>query len=413
MSSEGICPKPRLSAHEAEALQTQVHQILESSAFRSSARCTEFLRHITNKVIEGQQDALHERAIAMDLFGKPSTYDPSEDSLVRTKASEVRRRLAQYYSEPDRQHELRLTLPSGSYALEWQWPVADEADFAPPPASKTRPAMWPVVALCFAIVVPVLFVGSRMLVGASPLERFWQPVLRSEKPVMLTLGNAAVYVLSPKLLAQSAEAHSGTPSAPPAASLDPASTLAARDLISQQGQYVGTGGAHAVLNYTAFFTRHRKRVFLRTGVEYSFSDLRNSPTVMLGAFSNQWTIRAARDLRFYFAQIEGQQFVIDRSDGKRWAVDPFTDPRNLTDYVIVARVFPAKSESGELVIIAAGVTQYGAVTASEFLTQPGHFERALKNAPPDWDQKNIEILLRSNVVAGTPAPPEVVATHFW
>lgn len=412
MSSEGVSQKPRLSNSEVAELQLQVSRILGSSAFHSSARCSDFLRYVTSKVTEGEYDALHERAIAMDLFGKPSTYDPAGDSLVRTKASEVRRRLAQYYSEPGRQRELRLTLPAGSYALERHWPQPEDAEAAAA-ASKKRTPIWPVAAVVATFAVAAMVLLPRVQVRPSPLDLFWRPALESQKPVMLTLGNANVYVLSPDALARAARPGRGGTATAASSGTVPPTSLSAGDFISQQGHYVGAGGAQAVLNYTEYFARLKKEVFLRTGVDYSFSDLRNYPTVMLGAFSSEWTLLASRNLPIHFANINGRSCVVDTASGARWTVDPYTDTKNLTDYVIVARILPSSSETGELAIIAAGVTQYGAITASEFLTRPGHFERIVEQQPPGWESKNIEILLRSRVIAGTPAPPEVVSVRFW
>src|SRR5438105_1016353 len=87
-----------------------------SPAFRTSARCQSFLEHLIDKSLEGQDASLKERALAVEVFGRPAEANLSEDTIVRVSAREVRRRLAQYYgSEEAASDEIRIDLPTGSY----------------------------------------------------------------------------------------------------------------------------------------------------------------------------------------------------------------------------------------------------------------------------------------------------------
>ena len=36
-----------------------------------------------------------------------------------------------------------------------------------------------------------------------------------------------------------------------------------------------------------------------------------------------------------------------------------------------------------------------------------------KVAPSGWEQRNLQIVLATNVIKGTSGPPRVVVTHFW
>ena len=35
------------------------------------------------------------------------------------------------------------------------------------------------------------------------------------------------------------------------------------------------------------------------------------------------------------------------------------------------------------------------------------------NAPSDWPKKNLQVLLRTQIVDETPGPPSIVTTYFW
>ena len=77
----------------------------------------------------------------------------------------------------------------------------------------------------------------------------------------------------------------------------------------------------------------------------------------------------------------------------------------------MSRVFD--SQTGEFLIAAAGITQYGTRAAREFLTSPEDMAALAQDAPPDWQKKNVQILLRTQVVGETPGPPKIVTAHFW
>jgi hypothetical protein len=36
-----------------------------------------------------------------------------------------------------------------------------------------------------------------------------------------------------------------------------------------------------------------------------------------------------------------------------------------------------------------------------------------RHAPPNWEGKNIQIVLATEIIDGQPGPPRVVSTHFW
>ena len=80
--------------------------------------------------LQGDPDILKERTIGIEVFGRPTSYDPSDDATVRVKAGEVRKRLGLYYSDHGAHDPLRIELPSGTYV-----PVFRAVD--PPPQAPT------------------------------------------------------------------------------------------------------------------------------------------------------------------------------------------------------------------------------------------------------------------------------------
>src|SRR5256885_9924922 len=95
-------------------IREELQRILVAPSFRSSKRCSEFLRFVVEETLQGRQEDLKERTLGVSLFGRSPAYDTPGDPVVRVKANEVRKRLAQYYDDHS-DGPLRIDLAPGSY----------------------------------------------------------------------------------------------------------------------------------------------------------------------------------------------------------------------------------------------------------------------------------------------------------
>ena len=144
-----------LSPEQAALVRGQLKEILASNAFSGSKRAQDFLQLIIEHALAGRYDHLRERMIGAEMFGRPINYDTANDAVVRVKATEVRKKLTQYYQELARPATVRIELPPGSYVPQFLWapaektpPAAGEPDSlplqpAPPlpqPATENPPA---------------------------------------------------------------------------------------------------------------------------------------------------------------------------------------------------------------------------------------------------------------------------------
>jgi hypothetical protein len=194
--------------------------------------------------------------------------------------------------------------------------------------------------------------------------------------------------------------------------LDPQSALRGKDIIPVMDQFVGIGNSHTAAMVSMLLAVRKKPVEIRYANDLSFSDLRSSPSVLIGAFSNLWTLEMQRQLRFIFEQEGGQRRIRDRSDNRTWQLAELApDGKTPEDYAVVSRLF--NSGTGQVLITAAGITQYGTRAAGEFLTGEKLLTDAVAKAPADWPRKNIQFLLRTAVYRGTPATPTVVNSYVW
>jgi len=99
-------------------LQEHLKAIVESDAFRGSERCGRFLIYIVNQALAGHSEALKERVIGIEVFGRAPDYSTSDDAIVRVTASDVRKRLQQHYRKDGASSKYQIHLPVGSYIPE-------------------------------------------------------------------------------------------------------------------------------------------------------------------------------------------------------------------------------------------------------------------------------------------------------
>jgi hypothetical protein len=143
--------------------------------------------------------------------------------------------------------------------------------------------------------------------------------------------------------------------------------------------------------------------------DIAFADLRNAPAVLIGAFTNQWTMQMTSNLRYVFDKKDGRSAIRDQMNpAQAWH---FPGPCAGSDYVLISGIFD--SRSGNVVITAAGLGVVGIQMSGEFLTNPDYMEQLVRNAPADWHRRNMQIVLSGEVIGRTVGPPKVVASRYW
>ena len=377
-----------------EAIQEQLERLLAHPAFKSSKRCLTLLRYVVEHNLSGEGEPLKERTIGTAVFGRDTNADP----IVRATAGEVCKRIAQYYHEPERDGELRIDLRPGSYTPQFHRP-SRSADFevatvvAPVPAPPATRR--PVRLLAFAaILAGVAIAGAGVALWPRPaINDFWGPVLESQRPVLLSIGQVVM-----------------TPSS--AAPIDPASFSISEHI--QSMDHLVLPDVIALSRIVGFLGKAGREYSLQGSRSTTLTDLRRGPTVLIAAFDNPWTMRLLDPLRFHFVWHDGRSCIDDRLHPERrdWYVDFREQYSKLTrDFAIVARFRDATTD--EATMVAAGIGENGTIAAGEFVTSPVYLERLSRQLPAGWRKKNVEAVLATQVIEQVSCPPRIVAYHVW
>ncbi len=394
---------------QEHAVREELQRILKSTAFRGSKRCIAFLEYTVEKVLAGQGDAIKERTLAVEVFGRAPESDLSEDSIVRVGAREVRRRLTQYYGSPEAaSDQIEIELPAGSYIPEFKAVHGDPAPESPVPR-RNRVGLSLAVSVFLLAGVWGLWLFLRDPAEAA-LDRFWAPFVRSGAPVVVAVAHPIVYHPSPHAVQLDEERRPPSDLTQRAIQVSPGA-LSGSDFLPVFGQYVGFGDMVAVAELQRYFALRSKPLRLRLASSIEFADLREAPAILIGGFTNRWTLQLSQNFRFRFGRSpEGRPAIVDGSQSARfWSASG--TPDNGSDYLLLSRI--VKSSSGNPVIIAAGLKQFGTEAAGHVLANPAQLGAVLSGLPDGWEGKNVQIVLQARIIGNTPAPPEVVASHLW
>jgi hypothetical protein len=391
----------------------QLSKILDSLQFRSSKRCSLFLRHVVEHAAENHSEPLKERSLGVEVFGRDPNYDTNQDPVVRSTAGEVRKRLAQYYLESGHRDEIRISLPPGSYNPEIHPSPERTVTTVATLVAPSRRWRW-IAAGGIAVAASAAAIMLAPLLRRTDLDRFWAPLVEPSSPVVVCVGQPKAYKLDshirPEVEAWIEKSSKGEK--PPDLASIPFS-----DIKPVWDRHISLVDAQAMLPLCQLLTRKGKKVEILGGRVSSLADLRGKPCIFIGAFNNEWTMRLTTDLRFYFELGPGSESMVirDRQDLSR---KDWTGSRNwpapmdlASDYAIVSRTFNPTIE--QTVVTVAGASGYGTYAAGEFLANEEYFAAALRDAPRDWYRKNMQVVLSVKVISGTPGPPKVLATYFW
>jgi hypothetical protein len=419
------------SSPPASAVREALRRILESQPFRTSKQCQDLLRYIVDRSLSGDDASLRERVIGAEVFGRKPTYDTGEDPVVRVRAADVRKRLAQYYqSLGSGDLGLHIELQPGSYLAHFRrelppHPPQVEAGLLPAEPAQSFKVPTPSdhtklqrrrfssrSALAAALFVVAIAGLSGWLESSwkSPQERFWSPFVSAKESILLYIGSNAAYVFTTDFLNRYNAEHGLTNNNGPEFFPDlPAnSSVQFSDLTPVRDTFVTMGDLAASVQLATLITSWKQSFVLRSGRDLAFGDLRNRPSVMIGGFNNPWTLELTKNLPYSFRQ--GIR-IRDRDHPERaWVTTP--DAKGDTDdYALISRLLD--SGTGGPLMTIAGIGQFGTQAAAEFVSSPDRMRDLLKSAPHGWQNKNMQAVLHIKVVGYTPVKVEVVAIVYW
>jgi hypothetical protein len=111
-------PEPALLQEEqpySDVCWALLERIVASPQLRRATRLREFLLYVGQRSIKEGLEQIHEQEIGANVFGRAPDYDTSLDNIVRVNASELRKRIDDYFATDGAGETLEMEIPRGSY----------------------------------------------------------------------------------------------------------------------------------------------------------------------------------------------------------------------------------------------------------------------------------------------------------
>jgi hypothetical protein len=415
----------RISVADRQAIHEQLQLLFTSRFFHSSHRCQMLLRYLVEETLNGNSDSLKERLIGVVVFQRSADYDTNSDPVVRIAAGELRKRLAQYYYDPTNRLGMRIELPTGSYVpvfrIAGRSPLAvEDSELAHPEGTEEEPdsasaagapteirprwtrrwMWWSVAGIAATVAASVLVWEAQPRAPQDAFKLFWAPVITSPNPVLLCMGEmwAPQVDMNPN---------------PFRNPLRIPMRFGSEGNLSKGYPIVILPDVETVAKVINILTASKKAYTIRGESLTTFDDLQKGPVVLVGA-DNDWTIRMTNSLRFRFAVDDGLRTAwIEDQQNPHVKIGEIeqADAHPSEDYALVARILDG--QTSQPTIVVGGLTSAGTNSASEFLTNPHYLNDSLQNAPHGWNEENMELLIKINIVDGDPGPPQIVTSYFW
>jgi hypothetical protein len=201
-----------IEAITATDSRAQVERILQSKVFRASEVLRHLFLYLAEQSLAGTADTLKEYTIGLDALGKPSSFDPRQESVVRMHTARLRQKLAEFYRTEGIDDPIEIDLPKGGFRITFE-PRLQTVPSTPPPVPL--PVAAPVggwrrreLALAAALAIAIgcaMFFMARLwrvqqadTTSSSVTAANWTPALRELwEPLLSSSRRLVVCVATP------------------------------------------------------------------------------------------------------------------------------------------------------------------------------------------------------------------------
>ncbi len=445
------------SKQDTVLLQRHLNEILEGEAFRGSPRSGQFLKYVVEQAIAGRTDALKERVIGVELFGREASYDTGEDAIVRVTASEVRKRLLQHYGRYGDASAIHIDLGRGSYVptvsvrpvvIEDRTPgkliedprlsrleATARLSYGPENGStvvdpelnssltgRRQPHGWklPLFALLLAVVNLAAWLGiwrsSHTRSSTVPVLP-WSAVLGPGRSLQIITSDPDLAEIQQYLGVRISLTDYANHRV--MADLDNSSPQIRHVLnVIMREPKAAEVDSQVVARVAGLAQPSGTRVIVRAARDLQFADLHTDGNfILLGSpQSDPWAkvFEHQLDFRFVFDEKRGREIVqnVHPIGGEKTEYIP-TALGGATGQSYATIAFVGNPNQNGQVIMLAGADAEGTEAAGRLLTDPTRLSAALRACPltPRVPLQHFELLLALNTMAGVPSDTHVETCH--
>lgn len=430
----------RLEQPSADERRALIDRIAASEQFRRSARLREFLLYVGDQSLKDGYREVHEQEIGAKVFGRSTTYDRSQDNIVRVTATELRKRIELYFASEGANETLILEIPRGGYMPVFHQRRAGVpvAETLPPkylvpndgvvalPVSERRDyrahLVWGTVCLAFAVAWFLQMEQSREIrkllnvwEGKPAVAALWKDFVKPAQQTDIVLPDASLSIREeltghPVSLSEyiNHEYMGGTASLP--VSKDRRDDL--NDIYGHN--LVAFGDFRAAQQFLAL-SPVGSSLHLTLSRFFQAESLKHDNLILIGGKkANPWIYLFDDQVNFSldYDDARGLGYIVNRhpNPGEAASYTPSLYPSGFAGYSVVAYL-PNPSHNGN-VIILTGTDSDATSAAAEFLTSEDELSKFRKKLNVEHFPY-FEVLLKTSRLSGTSLSSEVLAYRTY
>jgi hypothetical protein len=425
-----------------------IGRVAASAHFKRSARLRDFLLYVGNQSLKEGCPEIHEQEIGAKVFGRSSSYDRSQDNIVRVNATELRKRIEQYFATEGADETLILEIPRGGYKpifhrrvpqlqtapdqaapkLPLDLPSLELVRSGQATASATRvprsraSIVWAALCLGLLALCIVQFQQNRSLrralntwEGKPAVAAFWGDFLRYHQQTDVVLPDDSLSLITDLVhhpIALGDYLNRNYMREVQSSDLSPDRKFDLDQVYSHN--LITFGGVRAAQQMLEQIPASSPTHL--TLARYYTADAikRNNVILVGGKKANPWVHLFEDEMNFVtdFDNGRSQAFVSDRHPipGEQSRYEVSYDPNALVGYSVIAYL-PNPGGTGNAIILA-GTDSDATDAAAEFLTS----EQDLEKFESTLHVKTLpyfEILLKTSRLSGTSLSSELLAYRTY
>jgi len=178
-------------------IKTFLQKVCKSKGFSDAKTYNDLLNYLVNCTLK--KKIPKEITIAIEIFGKESSFNPSENPIVRVYLHNLREKLNHYYENEGKKDNLRIRIPKGHYEVEFvsKKTIKDFVD----KNIRTVIELLLILAVIFLFIFVVLVKQKNQSLRNEITENnvdiiqspIWSDFLSSQQPILILLGEMYYY----------------------------------------------------------------------------------------------------------------------------------------------------------------------------------------------------------------------------
>jgi hypothetical protein len=388
-------------------------RIAQSDSFRRAPRLRAFLLYVVEHQLTRPEEELNEYHVATSVFDRPASFNPAEESIVRSSARQLRAKLQEYFEGNGRGEDLTLIIPKGTYVPEFV--VRREVKESP----RSGERRWKAVALALAILAGawgwMAWSEWRRPEPKPPVGLVFSIFRPADGEIQVTLCDSALVVVN-SLRNQSLtveeysqrveQSVASFPEALPAGATPPRFPGGRLITSFRDAAFLASLTERGTAAGYRFRAGHARLAQSR--------DFRSGSHILVGSSrSNPWTMLFEESLNFRFAQnAEGRYGILNTQP--RAGELPFyyvtsEEARNGLSWARIA-VLPNLSGGGRVLLISGLHTESSEGASDAVLSESFAASVEMANFTARLNQfKMVELLVEVRAVEGTVSAQRLVA----